>query len=81
MADAEALGGTVLEPNGTLADGCTTVPRVLVCVAPVEKVVPRLTDLGVLLPLLTRSAASQPATRAAAKACRTTGLSGLRRKG
>jgi len=53
-------GTIVLVTNEGNARLCTTVPRVLVCVAPVEKVVPRLTDLGVLLPLLTRSATGQP---------------------
>jgi len=48
--------GTVVlvtnEGNGRL---CTTLPRVQVVVAPVDKVVPRLSDVAVLLPLLTRA--------------------------
>jgi len=55
--------GTVVlvtnEGNGRL---CTTLPRVQVVVAPVDKVVPRLSDVAVLLPLLTRSATGQALT-------------------
>jgi L-lactate dehydrogenase complex protein LldF len=39
---------------------CTTLPRVHVAVMPVEKVVPRLADVAVLLPLLTSHATGQP---------------------
>lgn len=53
--------GTVVlvtnEGNGRM---CTSLPRIHVAVVPVEKVVPRLADLGTLLPLLTRSATGQP---------------------
>jgi L-lactate dehydrogenase complex protein LldF len=45
------------EGNGRM---CTSLPRVHVAVMPVEKVIPRLADLGVILPLLTRSATGQP---------------------
>jgi L-lactate dehydrogenase complex protein LldF len=38
---------------------CTSLPRVHVAVMPVEKVLPRFADLGVMLPLLTRSATGQ----------------------
>jgi L-lactate dehydrogenase complex protein LldF len=44
------------EGNGRM---CTSLPRVHVAVMPVEKVLPRFEDLGVLLPLLTRSATGQ----------------------
>jgi L-lactate dehydrogenase complex protein LldF len=44
------------EGNGRM---CTTLPRVHVCLMPVDKVFPRLADLGALLPLLTRSATGQ----------------------
>lgn len=55
--------GTVVlvtnEGNGRL---CTTLPRIQVVLAPVDKVVPRLADVSVLLPLLTRSATGQALT-------------------
>ena len=38
---------------------CTSLPPVHVAVMPVDKVIPRFADLGVLLPLLTRSATGQ----------------------
>jgi L-lactate dehydrogenase complex protein LldF len=44
------------EGNGRM---CTSLPRVHVAVMPVEKVLPRFADLGVLLPLLTRTATGQ----------------------
>jgi L-lactate dehydrogenase complex protein LldF len=44
------------EGNGRM---CTSLPRVHVAVMPVEKVLPRFADLGVMLPLLTRSATGQ----------------------
>ena len=44
------------EGNGRM---CTSLPPVHVAVMPVEKVLPRFADLGVLLPLLTRSATGQ----------------------
>ncbi len=44
------------EGNGRM---CTSLPRVHVAVMPVEKVIARFEDLGVLLPLLTRSATGQ----------------------
>ncbi|HYH50310.1 MAG TPA: lactate utilization protein B [Acidimicrobiia bacterium] len=44
------------EGNGRM---CTSLPRVHVAVMPVEKVIPRFEDLGVLLPLLTRTATGQ----------------------
>ena len=58
---AAADTGTIVlvtnEGNGRM---CTSLPRVHVAVMPVEKVLPRFADLGVLLPLLTRSATGQP---------------------
>src|SRR5688500_12411781 len=52
--------GTVVlvtnEGNGRM---CTSLPPVHVAVMPVEKVIPRFEDLGVLLPLLTRTATGQ----------------------
>jgi L-lactate dehydrogenase complex protein LldF len=59
---AADTGTIVLVSNEGNGRMCTSLPRVHVCVAPVEKVVPRLTDLGVLVPLLTRSATAQPLT-------------------
>jgi L-lactate dehydrogenase complex protein LldF len=44
------------EGNGRM---CTSLPPVHVAVMPVEKVLPRFEDLGILLPLLTRSATGQ----------------------
>ena len=44
------------EGNGRM---CTSLPRVHVAVMPVEKVLPRFADLGVMLPLLTRTATGQ----------------------
>ncbi|MDQ3945316.1 MAG: lactate utilization protein [Actinomycetota bacterium] len=56
-ADTGTIVLVTNEGNGRM---CTSLPRVHVAVAPVEKVVPRLADLGVVLPLLTRSATGQP---------------------
>src|SRR5688572_9901352 len=57
---AAADTGTIVlvtnEGNGRM---CTSLPRVHVAVMPVEKVIPRFDDLGVLLPLLTRTATGQ----------------------
>lgn len=44
------------EGNGRM---CTTLPRVLITVMGIEKVVPRLGDLGVMLQLLARSATGE----------------------
>jgi L-lactate dehydrogenase complex protein LldF len=55
--------GTVVivtnEGNGRMA---TTIPRVQVVVAGVDKIVPRLADVGAFVPLLTRSATGQRIT-------------------
>ena len=56
-ADTGTIVLVTNEGNGRM---CTSLPRVHVAVVPVEKVVPRLADLGVVLPLLTRSATGQP---------------------
>jgi L-lactate dehydrogenase complex protein LldF len=56
-ADTGTLVLVTNEGNGRF---CTTVPRVHIAVMPVEKVVPRLADVGVLLPLLTSHATGQP---------------------
>ncbi|HEY4330144.1 MAG TPA: LutB/LldF family L-lactate oxidation iron-sulfur protein [Phycisphaerae bacterium] len=48
------------EGNGRM---CTTRPRIHVALMGMEKVLPRLADLGVFLKLLARSAASQPITQ------------------
>jgi len=55
-ADTGTLVLVTNEGNGRL---CTTLPSVHVAVMGIEKVIPRLSDLGVLLPLLTRSATGQ----------------------
>lgn len=55
-ADTGTLVLVTNEGNGRL---CTTWPRVHVAVMAVEKVVPRFSDLGVLLPLLTTTATGQ----------------------
>jgi L-lactate dehydrogenase complex protein LldF len=73
---AAADTGTIVivtnEGNGRF---CTTLPRVHIAVMPVEKVIPRFTDLAVLLPLLTMSATAQPLSNYV------TMLSGPRRDG
>ena len=60
---AVAESGTIVivtnEGNGRM---CTSLPRVHVATMGMEKVVPRLEDLGVFLPLLTRSATGQRIT-------------------
>ncbi len=55
-ADTGTLVLVTNEGNGRL---CTTWPRVHVAVMAVEKVVPRFSDLAVLLPLLTTTATGQ----------------------
>jgi len=55
-ADTGTLVLVTNEGNGRL---CTSLPRVQISVVPVEKVIPRLTDLAVLLPALTMSATGQ----------------------
>ena len=55
-ADTGTLVLVTNEGNGRF---CTTLPRVHVAVMPVEKVIPRLADVGILLPLLTTHATGQ----------------------
>ncbi len=56
---AADTGTLVLVTNEGNGRYCTTLPRVHVAVMPVEKVVPRLADVAVLLPLLTSHATGQ----------------------
>jgi L-lactate dehydrogenase complex protein LldF len=55
-ADTGTIVLVTNEGNGRM---CTSLPRLHVAVVPVEKVVPRLADLGVVLPVLTRAATGQ----------------------
>src|SRR4051794_6523637 len=55
-ADTGTITIVTNEGNGRL---CTTWPRVHIALMPVEKVIPRFSDLGTLVPLLTRSATGQ----------------------
>jgi L-lactate dehydrogenase complex protein LldF len=51
----------VVENEGNARQSVTT-PRVLISLVGIEKIVPRLADLGVMLKLLARSATGQPMT-------------------
>ncbi|MGD0389232.1 MAG: LutB/LldF family L-lactate oxidation iron-sulfur protein [Tepidisphaeraceae bacterium] len=51
----------VVENEGNVRQSVTT-PRVLISLVGIEKLVPRLADLGVMLKLLARSATGQPMT-------------------
>ncbi len=55
-ADTGTLVLVTNEGNGRF---CTTLPRVHIAVMPIEKVIPRLADVGILLPLLTTHATGQ----------------------
>jgi len=55
-ADTGTIVVVTNEGNGRF---CTSLPRIQVTVMPVEKVIPRFDDLGVLLPVLTMSATGQ----------------------
>jgi L-lactate dehydrogenase complex protein LldF len=59
---AADTGTIFLVSNEGNARMCSSLPRVHVCLMPVEKVIPRLADAGVLVPLLTRSATAQALT-------------------
>ncbi len=72
---AADTGTLVLVTNEGNGRYCTTLPRVHVAVMPVEKVVPRLADVAVLLPLLTSHATGQRLSNYV------TMLSGPRRRG
>jgi L-lactate dehydrogenase complex protein LldF len=71
-ADTGTLVLVTNEGNGRF---CTTWPRTHIALMPVEKVIPRLADTGVLLPLLTSHATGQPLSNYV------TMLSGPRRDG
>jgi L-lactate dehydrogenase complex protein LldF len=58
-ADTGTIVLVTNEGNGRMA---TTVPRVQVSVVPIDKIVPRLADLGAVLPLLTEHATAQSIT-------------------
>ncbi len=58
-ADTGTIVLVTNEGNGRL---CTTLPRVHVAVVPIEKIVPRFTDVATLLPLLTMTATGQRLT-------------------
>jgi L-lactate dehydrogenase complex protein LldF len=58
-ADTGTIVLVTNEGNGRL---CTTLPRVHIALVPVEKVVPRFTDVATLLPLLTMTATGQRLT-------------------
>jgi len=71
-ADTGTLVLVTNEGNGRF---CTTWPRTHIALMPVEKVIPRLADTGVLLPLLTTHATGQSLSNYV------TMLSGPRREG
>ncbi len=56
-------GGVVVCTNEGNADLCMTVPRVHLVSAGIEKVIPRVADLGVFIRLLSRSALGSPITQ------------------
>lgn len=56
---AADTGTVVLVTNEGNGRFCTTLPRVMVAVVPIEKVIARFADLGVLIPTLTMSATGQ----------------------
>lgn len=56
VAESGTLCVVESEGNGRM---CTTLPRVLVSVVGIEKLIPRLEDLGVFLQLLARSATGE----------------------
>ena len=59
VADSGAVVLVTNEGNGRM---CTTMPRIHVAVAGIEKLIPRAQDLAVFLKLLGRSATGQPLT-------------------
>ncbi|MBS1676483.1 MAG: lactate utilization protein [Actinobacteria bacterium] len=56
VAETGTVGVVESEGNGRM---CTTLPRTLITVMGIEKVLPRLTDLEVMLQLLPRSATAE----------------------
>jgi len=59
VADSGAIAISTNEGNGRLS---TSLPRVHVAVTGIEKVIPRLTDLATLWPVLATSGTGQPVT-------------------
>ena len=59
VADSGLIAISTNEGNGRL---CTSLPRILVAVAGIEKVIPHLQDLAVLWPVLATSGTGQPIT-------------------
>jgi L-lactate dehydrogenase complex protein LldF len=59
VADAGMVAISTNEGNGRL---CTSLPKIHVVVTGIEKVIPRLTDLGVLWPVLAAAGTGQPVT-------------------
>jgi L-lactate dehydrogenase complex protein LldF len=59
VADAGMIALTTNEGNGRL---CTTVPRIHVALAGIEKVIPRLQDLALFWPVLATAGTGQPIT-------------------
>jgi len=57
VADSGAVVLVTNEGNGRM---CTTMPRIHVAIAGIEKLIPRAQDLAVFLKLLARSATGQP---------------------
>jgi L-lactate dehydrogenase complex protein LldF len=59
IADAGMIALTTNEGNGRL---CTSVPRIHVALAGIEKVIPRLQDLALFWPVLATAGTGQPIT-------------------
>ena len=59
VADAGMIALTTNEGNGRL---CTSVPRIHVAIAGIEKVIPRLRDLALFWPVLATAGTGQPIT-------------------
>ena len=59
VADVGMVAISTNEGNGRL---CTTIPKVHVVVTGIEKVIPRLHDLGVIWPVLATAGTGQPVT-------------------
>jgi L-lactate dehydrogenase complex protein LldF len=72
VADSGAVVTVTNEGNGRM---CTTMPKIHVAIAGIEKMIPRAQDLAVFLKLLGRSATGQPLT------VYTSFLAGPRREG
>ncbi|MGB6472159.1 MAG: LutB/LldF family L-lactate oxidation iron-sulfur protein [Candidatus Acidiferrales bacterium] len=59
VADPGMIALTTNEGNGRL---CTSIPRIHVAIAGIEKVIPRMEDLAVLWPVLATAGTGQPLT-------------------